>query len=403
MPTCLQKVSAFVRNQAEPMEVIVVDDGSADATAAIVEQWAQDYPFIRLIRNAHGGKGAAVRTGVAEGQGEYLFISDTDLAVPIEEILKFLPPQLEGYDLAVASREAKGSQRINEPFYRHLMGRVYNLVVQIVAVPGIQDTQCGFKCFSQEAARQIFPLQRRAVQVLGPVVQPLLNIPLPSEEVFDAVKQGLLRLQRLHDILADPTTASIRLVVNPEKMVIKEAQRTYTYLGLYGYVTDLVVCNRVFPDEISDGYFGAWREVQQKYLQLIEESFSPLPIRRIPMFNQEVVGPRMLDMVADALFGQDDPSAIFYRGTVQRIEKRDGSYVLAVPLPLAPKEAIDLTRLDDELIVRIGNQRRNLLLPRLLLESEVSEARLEGGELQVTFVAPTTNQPTGSQRDARDV
>jgi len=159
MPTCLQKVSAFVRDQADPMEVIVVDDGSTDATAAIVEQWAQDYPFIRLIRNPHGGKGAAVKTGVAEGRGEYLVISDTDLAVPIEEILKFLPPQLEGYDLAVASREAEGSQRIHEPFYRHLMGRVYNLVVQLVAVPGIQDTQCGFKAFRRDVAREIFPFQ----------------------------------------------------------------------------------------------------------------------------------------------------------------------------------------------------------------------------------------------------
>lgn len=159
MPACLQKVSAFVRDQADPMEVIVVDDGSTDATAAIVEQWAQDFSFIRLIRNPHGGKGAAVKAGVAEGQGEYLFISDTDLAVPIEELRKFLPPHLDGYDLAVASREAKGSRRINEPFYRHLMGRVYNLVVQLVAVPGIQDTQCGFKAFRREVAREIFPFQ----------------------------------------------------------------------------------------------------------------------------------------------------------------------------------------------------------------------------------------------------
>ena len=160
MPTCLQKVSAFVRDQTEPMEVIVVDDGSTDATAAIVEQWAQDFSFIRLIRNPHGGKGAAVRAGVAEGQGEYLFISDTDLAVPIEEIRKFLPPQLAGYDLAVASREATGSQRINEPFYRHnSWAASTNLVVQLVAVPAFRITQCGFKAFRRDVAREIFPFQ----------------------------------------------------------------------------------------------------------------------------------------------------------------------------------------------------------------------------------------------------
>jgi dolichyl-phosphate beta-glucosyltransferase len=112
-----------------------------------------------LIRNLHGGKGAAVKAGVAQGQGQYLIISDTDLAVPIEELPKFLPPQRDGYDLAIASREAEGSSRINEPYYRHLMGRVYNLLVRFVAVPGIQDTQCGFKAFRQDVARELFPFQ----------------------------------------------------------------------------------------------------------------------------------------------------------------------------------------------------------------------------------------------------
>jgi arsenite-transporting ATPase len=232
---------------------------------------------------------------------------------------------------------------------------------------------------------KIFPVQRRAAQVLGPVVQPILGIPLPTDEVFDAIKTGLTRLQRLHDILADPETASIRLVVNPEKMVIKEAQRTYTYLGLYGYVADLVVCNRVFPDEIKDGYFAAWHDIQKKYLTLIEESFSPLPIRHIPLFGQEVVGEDRLRTMAECLFGDDDPSRIFYTGKAQTIKRTSGGYILSVPLPLAAKEAIELNQLGDELIVRIGNQRRNFMLPHLLLERTVSDARLENGQLLVTF------------------
>ena len=159
MAASLQRVVAFVQQQADPIEVIVVDDGSEDATAAIVEEFAAKYPFIRLIRNPHGGKGAAVKSGVAQGRGRYLVISDTDLAVPIEELPKFLPPVLDGYDLAIASREAPGARRINEPYYRHLMGRVYNLLVRLIAVPGIQDTQCGFKAFRHDVARAIFPYQ----------------------------------------------------------------------------------------------------------------------------------------------------------------------------------------------------------------------------------------------------
>ena len=159
MPASLKRVSAFVQEQASYVEVLVVDDGSDDATPIIVEEFAQNYPFIKLIRNPHGGKGAAVKTGVAQAEGQYLIISDTDLSVPIEELSKFLPPMLGGYDLAIASREVTGGRRINEPYYRHLMGRGYNLLVQVAATPGIQDTQCGFKAFRREVAREIFPYQ----------------------------------------------------------------------------------------------------------------------------------------------------------------------------------------------------------------------------------------------------
>lgn len=159
MSASLKQVAAFVREQPHPIEVIVVDDGSADATPTIVEEFGQKHPFIRLIRNPHGGKGAAVKTGVAQAEGQYLIISDTDLSVPIEELPKFLPPTLDGYDIAIASREVKGAKRISEPYYRHLMGRIYNLLVRVMAVPGIQDTQCGFKAFRREVAREIFPYQ----------------------------------------------------------------------------------------------------------------------------------------------------------------------------------------------------------------------------------------------------
>jgi dolichyl-phosphate beta-glucosyltransferase len=159
MPASLKRVVAFVQSQPNPIEVVVVDDGSQDATAAIVEGFAREHDFIRLIRNPHGGKGAAIKTGVSQGRGQYLILSDTDLSVPIEETIKFLPPTLNGYDVAIASRELPGAERIDEPYYRHLMGRVYNLLVRLVAVPGIQDTQCGFKAFRREVARDVFPLQ----------------------------------------------------------------------------------------------------------------------------------------------------------------------------------------------------------------------------------------------------
>jgi arsenite-transporting ATPase len=268
---------------------------------------------------------------------------------------------------------------------QHHDSGTYDVIIIDAAPTGETLKFLSFPDIASWWLQKIFPLQRKAVQLLGPVVQPLLNIPMPPDEVFEAIKTGMVRLQRLHTILADPETASIRLVVNPEKMVIKEAQRTYTYLGLYGYVTDLVICNRVWPEAAQEGYFAGWKDIQQKYLGVIEESFVPLPIRRIPMFNQEVVGMDMLNRMAEALFGGDDPAQVFYTGKAQTIEKRDADYLLSVPLPLASKEAIDLTRLGDELIVRIGNQRRNLILPRVLVDRQVAEAKLEDGQLRILF------------------
>ena len=138
----------------------MVDNASTDRTSDIAREIAAGYPIISLLYQPIRGKGAAVRKGMLEGRGEYLFICDTDLAMPIEETNKFLPPILSDYDVAIASREAPGAVRYDEPWYRHLMGRVFNLLVRLLAVPDIQDTQCGFKCLRREAARDLFSVQK---------------------------------------------------------------------------------------------------------------------------------------------------------------------------------------------------------------------------------------------------
>jgi glycosyltransferase involved in cell wall biosynthesis len=159
LPNSLDKVAAFVANQSYETELIVVDNNSRDRTSDIVRQFATEHPYTRLIHEKRQGKGSAVRAGIFAGHGEYLFICDSDLSMPIEEVNKFLPPEREGYDVAIASREAPGARRYGEPHHRHLMGRIFNLLVQIIALPGINDTQCGFKSFQREAAQDIFECQ----------------------------------------------------------------------------------------------------------------------------------------------------------------------------------------------------------------------------------------------------
>lgn len=155
LPPSLDQIAAFVQAQPEPMDVIIVENGSQDRTTEIAEAYAARYPFIRVMHSPKG-KGAAVKAGMLAGRGRYLFICDSDLSMPIAEVRKFLPPILSDYDVAIASREGPGAHRYGEPGYRHLMGRVFNLIVRILAIPGFQDTQCGFKSFRRNVARDVF-------------------------------------------------------------------------------------------------------------------------------------------------------------------------------------------------------------------------------------------------------
>ncbi len=159
LPQTLPRIVEFLKAQAYPGEVIVVDDGSGDTTASVVERIAAEAPMVKLIRNEHRGKGYAVKTGVMAAQGDHVFLCDADLSMPIEEVANFLPPALEEYDVAIGSREVEGARRYDEPDLRHLMGRVFNTLVRLLAVRGFQDTQAGFKCFTREAAREVFPCQ----------------------------------------------------------------------------------------------------------------------------------------------------------------------------------------------------------------------------------------------------
>jgi dolichyl-phosphate beta-glucosyltransferase len=159
LPESLPRIIDFVRQQEYRVEVIVVDDGSTDRTADTVREFQKDALFISIIQVEHGGKGHAVKEGMLKARGEFMFLCDSDLSMPIEEVSKFLPPILSAYDVAIASREVEGARRYDEPFYRHMMGRVFNLIVNVMAVRGIQDTQAGFKCFRRDVARKLFQLQ----------------------------------------------------------------------------------------------------------------------------------------------------------------------------------------------------------------------------------------------------
>ena len=261
----------------------------------------------------------------------------------------------------------------------------YDLIIIDCAPTGEMLRFLSYPEIMQWYMAKIFPLHRKAAAVARPIVKHVLGMPMPDDEVFQSTERLFKQLARMQIVLTDPEKASIRLVVNPEKMVIKEAQRTYTYLNLYGYATDLVICNRLIPDKVDDRYFESWKESQSKYYLMIEESFAPIPILSVPLLEQEVVGIGMLHLVAEALYGERDPTEVFFHGQAQGIEKEDGYYVLTLSLPFITKGDISLLKSGDELIVQVANYKRNIILPHTLAGFTVKEAKFEEEKLRIRF------------------
>lgn len=270
----------------------------------------------------------------------------------------------------------------------HYEGGEYEVIIVDCAPTGETLRLLSFPDVLRWWLQRIFPIQRAAARVARPVVRRLTDLPVPGDEVFAAVKELLTRLERTREVLADGETTSVRLVLNPEKMVIRESQRTYTYLSLYGYAIDAVVCNRLLPEALNHPYFEAWKETQERYYALVEEGFSPLPIINGPLMEQEVVGLKMLERFARALFDTSDPTRVLSRVEAQRIRQEDGTYLLTLNLPFASKEQIALSQVGDELIIRVGAYRRNLILPRALAVAESQGAKLEGNKLTIRFGPP---------------
>lgn len=230
---------------------------------------------------------------------------------------------------------------------------------------------------------------------IGKVMRPLgrvlgrANDSLPDDDAWDQVKTLFDTLDKVRNLLADPNVSSIRLVVNPERMVIKETQRTYTYLNLYGYATDAILCNRIIPDEVTDPYFAMWKENQKANIEFIGEAFGGLPLAKAPLFGGEITGLDKLRVLGQTLYGDKNPAERMGEGmthTIEKDEENDG-YRLRVPLPFADKNDMDLYRSRDEITLRVGPYRRNIVLPYALWDLEIGDAKFEQATLVIRFVA----------------
>ena len=232
---------------------------------------------------------------------------------------------------------------------------------------------------------RIFPVERRVVKTIRPLLARITTMPIADDKIFAAVERLHRNLDGVRQLLTNERMSSIRLVVNPEKMVIAEARRTYTYLSLFGYRVDAVVVNRIIPDEVEDPYFGKWKDIQAEHLQTVRESFEPVPILTARLFDREMVGIGLLEEMGREVYGDREPTDILHRDDPIRVRKRGTSYVLSMRLPFTERSDLDVLRKADELFVRVGSYKRNLVLPQTLQRLDVQDASFVEDRLEVRF------------------
>ena len=268
---------------------------------------------------------------------------------------------------------------------RHHESGDYDVIVVDCAPTGETLRLLSFPDVARWWLEKVFPWERRVVAAARPFARSFLDVSLPGDAVFDEVKRLVENLVAMNGILRDRESTSLRLVMNPDRMVIKESMRTFTYLNLYGYLTDAVVVNRVFPEEVEGGYFAGWRALQQEHMELVRSAFAPVPILTAPFFEQEVLGPQMLDRLAGELFAGGEPDALLYEELSQELVAENGRATLRLPIPFVEKADIELKKIGLEVVVRVGQQKRTIILPAALAAYRPQAARFEGGALQVVF------------------
>ena len=232
---------------------------------------------------------------------------------------------------------------------------------------------------------RLFPVGRRVTKMVGPVLSRVTTLPVANDDVFAATAAFYERLEGVREILTDPDRTSVRLVVNPERIVIAEARRTYTYLALFGYRVDAVVANRLLPDQVADPWFERRKALHLEHLETIEDSFAPLPVLRVELAPDELVGLDALRGFGDQVYGSLDAASILHAGQPLRITRRGTRTTLSLELPFADRDDLELGRRGDELLVRVGPYRRAVTLPDSLRSRPVVDATLRQGRLRVSF------------------
>lgn len=326
---------------------------------------------------------------------ENLWIQELDIQEEIlsnwGDIHKYLSLLLNttGLDEILAEELAilPGMEEVSLLLYinRYVRDKAFDVIILDCAPTGESIRFISIPTTLEWYIKKLLRLERTLAKYARPLAKRIYDIPLPGDDYFDAIESLFLRLRGVDQILVDPVTTSVRLVTNPEKIVLKETQRAFMYFSLYKMNVDGIIMNRILPEALEDGYFEAWKKSQRHYIEKAGEIFDPIPIFPVNLFKGEVLGYERLKALSDELYTARNPLDRFFEGAPYTLQKVDGGYRMDIRLAFIAKTDVQLNKVSDELVVRIGGFKRHILLPRQVAASPTVKARLEGQDLCITF------------------
>ncbi|UCD81158.1 MAG: ArsA family ATPase [Desulfobacterales bacterium] len=324
-----------------------------------------------------------------------LFIQELDIQEEIQrywgDIHKYLSSILytTGLDEVLAEELAvlPGMEEISLLLYinKYVKEKEFDVILLDCAPTGESLRFISIPTTLEWYMNKVFKLERTVVKYVRPVAKKVYDVPLPGDEYFQAIEDLFDKLKGVDQILVDPEITTVRLVTNPEKVVLKETQRAFMYFCLYKMSIDAIIMNRMLPDNIKDEYFKDWIRGQQYHLEEAKDFFSPVPIFPVDLFAGEVIGYNDLKQLADQIYKDKNPLQRFFKDEPYRLSKKNGVYSLKLKLPFISKKDVELNKLHEELVIRIGGFKRHIMLPRQVASLNTVKAKLEGEYLNVLF------------------
>ncbi|RLB83342.1 MAG: ArsA family ATPase [Deltaproteobacteria bacterium] len=296
---------------------------------------------------------------------------------------------ISGIDEVLAEELAilPGMEEVSSLLYinRYVAQKRYDVILLDCAPTGESIRFVSIPTSLEWYMKKLFNVERRIVKVARPITKRLYEVPLPGDEYFANIQRLFDRLEGVDSILSNPNITTVRLITNPEKIILKETQRAYMYFSLYKMCIDAIVINRIFPDAVNNGYFARWKETQDRYIKETEQLFSPIPVFKVPMLKDQVVGMGELSKLAIEIYGARSPEEILYADTPYTFRKVGKDYFLDIKIPFLTKKEVELSKRNEELIVRIGGFKRHVLLPRNIAARQPSGAKIEHGKVIIKF------------------